>query len=240
MTRNTMIKKVMFGALAVLLMSQFSGCTGLQSASVTIDNDLDAPITVTIDGVELGTIKKDRSKKFNIDFGERKFLVKSEGRVIYEGVKAIEPARACLMVNQYLFNPSGKAKYCSCRVEYIPFGETKDEAKEFDEQRRSLASGNWIPVPENTYVLVKPDNVKFGPDTSDVFQIYRVKPKRATASKRSNDWKKKLQVEDEPTPVPEAKSNPFVKQVSAKKESSVPVEQGPFSTKGNPFFSDSK
>jgi hypothetical protein len=238
--KNTIIKQVIFGALAVLFVSQFSGCTGLQSASVTIDNDLDTPITITIDGAELGTVSANRSKKFNVEFGERKFLVKSEGQVIYKGVKAIEPARACLMVNQYLFNPSGKAKYCSCRVEYIPFGETKDETKIFDEQRRSLASGHWIPVPENTYVLVKPDNIKLGPDTSDVFQIYREKPKRATASKRTNDWQNKLRVKEEPAPVPKAQSNPFVKQVSAKKESDVPVEQGPFSTKGNPFFRNSK
>ena len=59
---NTMFKNVIFGALAVLLMSQFSGCTGLQSASVTIDNELDSPITITLDGVELGTLNGNRSK----------------------------------------------------------------------------------------------------------------------------------------------------------------------------------
>ena len=113
-TRQRIFLSVVFTGLIAAV-----GCVPKeQFVYIHVDNTTKQPYTVSVDGTELATIAPGSFDKVKAVTGERHITLKSNGRVLFDQVKTLQPSETFLVMRQFMLNPDKSARYASCRIQY--------------------------------------------------------------------------------------------------------------------------
>lgn len=104
--------------LCLLAIVFISGCVEQTEGYVFVDNGTESTMYVEVDGEQVAKIRPGQFEKIALDLGERQFIVKSDGDVIYQASHTLDSGDRPLRRPTYLLNPDGSNRYCEVNVVY--------------------------------------------------------------------------------------------------------------------------
>jgi hypothetical protein len=164
---------------------------------ICVDNGGAKPMVVSVDGKEITTVEPGTFKSFQCEPGSRLIGVRSEGEVIFEGVKELEKPADTSTNRRYVFNPDNRNRYRTYTVTYArkgvePYQSVNSNLGIHSRQRQIrtaceelVGAANlrpaepWFEIERIAYLLTKPLRTKFEKyrDTIEEQVLTRIDPK---------------------------------------------------------------